>query len=998
MRTTLRRRIGVVLLSLASATGGLVATTPLAQAAAPLEQTPAAFDTGAAAASLGRLLPGQASQITLVAASRATPGVDSYTVSGRTGAITVRGTSPATLLAGVGWYLRNVAHADIGLPGDSTAKLPATLPAVTAAFTNSAVVPHRYALNDTDNGYSGAYRSFADYQHEIDVLALHGFNEVFVTVGAEKPYFDALQQFGYSASDLQSWIPAPAHQPWWLLQNLSGFGGPVSTQLITARATIGKQVCDQLRSLGMTPVLPGYYGTVPTDFATRNPGANVVAQGGWSGFTRDSWLDPTGPVFPKVAAAFYAAQHAAFGDSTMYKMDPLHEGGTAGNVNVTASATAVQQALLAAHPDATWAILAWSSNPSQAVLAGVDKTKMLVLDSQSDAGTGLNRENNWGGTPYAFGTITGFGGRDSMGGSTAYWATEFQQWRTKPGSALKGIAYLPEATGTNPADLAFFGDLGWSADPIDQSAWYAAYATARYGGSDPNAAAAWNLLRQGPYSMPVVGTVQGAPQDDLFTARPSLTVLAGSGTPSWMRYDPATVREALNALLKVDPALRSGDAYRYDLVDTARQALANRSRDLLPLIGDAYRAGDLTTFRALAAEWNKDEADLDKLTGTDARFMVGPWIAQAVSFGATPAERDQLQYDARSLLTTWGGQNVSEANGLHDYATRDWSGLVADVHAKAWSAYLKSLDTALATNSAPVPVDFFAIEDAWAKSTNTYPTTPTGDAYAVASAIAASLPASAPTGAVTGIGGKCADVAGGNSADGTALQLWTCNQTAAQTWQLVGDGTLRARGKCMNVRNGATTAGTAVELSSCNGTTAQKWVQQANNTLKNTKSNLCLDASGGGSANTTPLIVWTCTANPNQLWTLPTPPVGTVTGIGGKCAELTGGSSADGTPLQLRTCDGAAGQTWTVVGDGTLRTDGKCVDVQGSGTAPGTRVQLAACNGSTSQDWTYRSDRTVKNTNAGLCLDASGGGSADGTPLIVWTCTANPNQRWTLPQ
>ncbi|WP_282203313.1 alpha-N-acetylglucosaminidase C-terminal domain-containing protein [Kitasatospora fiedleri] len=291
----------------------------------------------------------------------------------------------------------------------------------------------------------------------------------------------------------------------------------------------------------------------------------------------------------------------------------------------------------------------------------------------------------------------------------------------------------------------------------------------------------------------------------------------------WMRYDPGTVRAALDALLKVDPALRSGDAYRYDLVDTARQALANRSRDLLPLIGDAHRAGDLTGFRALAAEWNTDEADLDRLTGTDARFMVGPWIAQAVSFGATPAERDQLQYDARSLLTTWGGRNVSEANGLHDYATRDWSGPVADVHAKAWSAYLASPDTALVTGSAPAPVDFFAIEDAWAKSTNTYPTTPTGDAYAIASAIAASLPASAPTGAVTGIAGKCADVTGSSSTDGTGLQLWPCNRTAAQTWQLVGDGTLRARGTCMSVRGGATTAGTAVELSGCTANPNQRW-------------------------------------------------------------------------------------------------------------------------------------------------------------------------------
>lgn len=113
----------------------------------------------------------------------------------------------------------------------------------------------------------------------------------------------------------------------------------------------------------MTPVLPGFFGTVPPGFAERRPGARVVAQGSWVGFQRPDWLDPTGPVFADLAAAYYRAQRERFGDSTMYKMDLLHEGGVLGPVDAGAAARAVQQALDAAHPGATWAILGWEQNP-----------------------------------------------------------------------------------------------------------------------------------------------------------------------------------------------------------------------------------------------------------------------------------------------------------------------------------------------------------------------------------------------------------------------------------------------------------------------------------------------------------------------------------------------------------------------------------------------------------------------------------------------------------
>ena len=98
----------------------------------------------------------------------------------------VAGTSPGVLLTGVEIYLERVAHVSIGWPGDSLARLPAVLPSPPSRIERRAVVPDRYALNDTGDGYSNAYLDWPGWEHKIDLLALHGINEVFMPIGTEE--------------------------------------------------------------------------------------------------------------------------------------------------------------------------------------------------------------------------------------------------------------------------------------------------------------------------------------------------------------------------------------------------------------------------------------------------------------------------------------------------------------------------------------------------------------------------------------------------------------------------------------------------------------------------------------------------------------------------------------------------------------------------------------------------------------------------------------------
>ena len=58
---------------------------------------------------------------------------------------------------------------------------------------------------------------------------------------------------------------------------------------------------------------------------------------------------------------------------------------------------------------------------------------------------------------------------------------------------------------------------------------------------------------------------------------------------------------------------------------------------------------------------------------------------------------------------------------------------------------------------------------------------------ALAALIYGLVPANAATaGPITGIGGKCVDVASAGTANGTAVQIYTCNGTSAQQWTLSG--------------------------------------------------------------------------------------------------------------------------------------------------------------------------------------------------------------------
>jgi predicted alpha-1,2-mannosidase len=246
----------------------------------------------------------------------------------------------------------------------------------------------------------------------------------------------------------------------------------------------------------------------------------------------------------------------------------------------------------------------------------------------------------------------------------------------------------------------------------------------------------------------------------------------------------------------------------------------------------------------------------------------------------------------------------------------------------------------------------------------------------------------------------CVDDAGSSVSDGNNIQIWGCDSTAAQSWTIATDGTIRTLGKCLDAFGAGTTSGTKIDLYTCDGGSNQQWTQGANGSLVNPSSGLCLDDPAASTTNGTQLQLYTCNGTPAQDWTLAAAqaaeagPIGA--GVGsGLCADDNTGSSANGTHIQIWTCNGTPAQDFTVESDGTLRVEGGCVDVTGSGTTNGTLVQLYGCNGTGAQQWHLTTSGQIINPQSGLCLDDPNLSTTTGTQLEIWTCNGGANQKWT---
>lgn len=640
--------------------------------------------------------------------------------------ILLSGTSQPAIGYALNYYLTQYCHCQLSHVGENLS-LPDPLPVVPEKIRIESPYQYRYFYNYCTYNYAKAFWNWEQWEKELDWLVVHGINMPLAIIGTEAVWQNTLRQFNIPEAAISRFIPGPAYTAWWLMGNLEGWGGPVSQAWIDQQAGLQQKIVDRMRALGMTPVFQGFYGMVPDTLRTLFPGSKISFGGLWAGdeegFRRPAFLDPSDPLFAEMAGVYYRELEKLYGKTTFYGGDPFHEGGNTENTDITKSATLIQQSMLKANPEAVWALQGWWDNPTDELLAGVDKQHTLVLDLYAEGNPQWERRKGFGGIPWIWCSLLNFGGKIGMYSRLDQLATEpARALKSEYGKKLTGIGMMMEGDKTNPVNFELTFDAAWSAEAIELESWIPAFAHSRYGSRNEKAEQAWQIISTTVLNCP---KAQEGTSESIFCARGDSAVRS-----AWrwgfinIYYPPEELQKALKLLLSCNDKLSDKDTYQYDVVDVTRQVISNYAYEVYKEMMIAFKSGNIAAFNEKSALFLQLMDDQDRLLSTRREFLLGLWIDAAKKNATSVAERDLFEKNARTLISVWGNEGV--AKELHEYANREWAGMVGGLYRSRWQAYIGVLENRLNGIETPLP-DYYGIEVAWTKDRSPFPVQTTGD-------------------------------------------------------------------------------------------------------------------------------------------------------------------------------------------------------------------------------------------------------------------------------
>lgn len=654
-----------------------------------------------------------------------------FVIGSEDGKVLIKGTTISAITTGIGWYLNNYAHINIAwnslnektVSGGKYADL-SNIPVPTGEETRTSDAMYRYYLNTCTFGYSMTSWTWKRWQQEIDWMALHGINMPLQLVGMEEVWRKFLtmeeggkRKYGYTDAEAKAFVAGPAFIAWWAMNNLEGWGGTVAgtksggtwegaggvqdDAWYERQKALAKQITDRQRELGMQPVLPGWSGMVPTNFASKSGYATRANGGNWAGdFVRPLLLNVSNANYAEIAADYYKCLHEVMGESQYYSMDPFHEGGGAGTME---DYEALYAAMEAAKPASQWVIQQWQWSPTQKLsLTAVPAGRLVVLDLFSDGSPAFDAYSGYTPQDAVFCAIPNFGGRSGLMGRLNNLADNYFKFKGKYPS-IKGVGAAPEAIEQTPVTYDLIFQLPWMGTKPDVAEWVANYSIARYGVENAELQAAWELLRQGVLNYGADG-IQG-PVEDVWAARPNLTANKASfwgktlndAMGTYNKERQLMLIDATYKLLAQDAAI-TGEVYRsnylYDIVEFGGGVMADYAYYLLLGVAEAKSAAGANfatdvTYIARRDAFLQLILDVDKFKGTNLNFRLGKWTQEARAAAAevknaTTATPDWYEYNnARTIVSTWSSPNTN----LNDYSYRSWQGLMKDLYYPRWKHY-----------------------------------------------------------------------------------------------------------------------------------------------------------------------------------------------------------------------------------------------------------------------------------------------------------------------
>lgn len=657
-----------------------------------------------------RLLPGHEAQFAF-AEEIAPDSADYFEISASDGKVLIKGNSPVSIATGLGWYLKYTCKASTSWCGDQL-KLPRRLPLPATTIRRSTRLPVGFYLNYCTYGYSMPFWGWKEWEREIDRMALNGINTPLAVTGIESVWRATLRRFGYKDEEIKAFLPGPTYTGWFLMDNLEGYGGPLSDTWIARQEALQKRIVGRMRAYGMTPVFQSFFGMVPATLQQKFPKADIVAQGKWNGFDRPPMLNPSDTLFGSMAKAWYEEYARLYGTTRYYGGDPFHEGGIPGHIDLTEAARHIQGAMQSAVPGSTWVLQAWGENPTEKLLTGTDRSHVMVVDLCAEYWNRWYDRKAFGGCPWVWADITNWGGNIALHGRLDAIASGPARARRTAFAAplLRGTGNVPEGMGTNPVAFDMACEMRWRDSISSVDEWLHGYADYRYGRSDEVLHKAWEMLHSTAY-----GTYKEhrRPTESVLCAVPSLNVTHVSPSGSThLYYNQADFRKAVKLFASVASRYKGCDTYEHDLVDFTRQLVANEGRIAYTKAIEAYKKGLADSVNYFGNTFLHLILLQDRLLACRPEFCVSKWIQQARDADVDTATKRLFEHDARALITTWGDGNHT----ILDYGHREWNGLLKEYYYPRWVLFFHWLEQTTRGEKLPEP-DYSDVESEWIHST-----------------------------------------------------------------------------------------------------------------------------------------------------------------------------------------------------------------------------------------------------------------------------------------
>ena len=672
-------------------------------------------------------------------------GQDVFELEGVREKITLRGNNGISIASALNHYLKYFCHRQMTWSKDIE---PLVDPPSHPSELIRVVSPFQYRgyLNYCTFSYTCAWWDWPRWQREIDWMALHGINMPLAITGQEAVWQAMLRQFGMSDDETRQFLCWACFLCVAVDGKSRGLGRPLPQTWIDSHVTLARQILQRERELGMTPILQGFTGFVPRALKEKYPAARIQIKPRWCNvFEGTAQLDPLDPLFREMGSRFLVEQQRLFGTDHLYAADPFHESAPPNQSPeyLPAVAKEVLNTMQVVDPQAKIVKQNWSLRKE--LIVNIPSENIVVLGL---TGGGWQESDGFWGRPWVAGVLHNYGGRVFMAGSLRKALTNALILKEEPQAGhIVGTGIFPEAIEQNPVLYDAASEIAWMNKAPDCEHWLHDEVTARYGKDIPEAHAAWKILLQSLYSD---GAEDGSVESPI-CSRPALFLDRAAPNANFKRhYDPDLVWKAWETLLAASPTLGHRDAYRYDLVDIARQALADLSLPLHSAITSAYQKGDSSLLADASARFLDLANDLDALLATRHDALLGCWLEDAKKCGTNEIERRQYERNARLQVTVWGPSAPDAL--LFDYSNRQWSGLISGYYVVRWRKFLHYLAT---QSSSPEkrfsdkglklsynrPTDdanaFYKElsewEQAWCNQTERYPNAPTGDSVLIAS-------------------------------------------------------------------------------------------------------------------------------------------------------------------------------------------------------------------------------------------------------------------------